>query len=281
MSKRTYSQFTSPEDFTQTPPDYIEDMPSQSQRRRNVTKKSRTMLVSKSRVPRPIRSRGTPRGYYEIPVTIYHRCYFNSSTGIWPTDPITGAQSGSQGYNGFGLCSDLDNSYINFGNGGVTVQHIQTIPGFAQMAAVFDECKIARIHYELWVDGQAGSLSSTLQAAPNTFVVVDNNNADTPANLAEILQYHPVHTVKGDIAHSLKLTVYPKVRISVGSGEQESSTSTTVAQVSAAGYMECAKPSVTHFGVRGYFETTPAMATPQIGYLCIKETQIRRYKVQK
>lgn len=249
--------------------------------RRRTNPKKRMMMVSKSRVPRPILSRGTPRGYYELPVTIYHRCYFNSSTGIWPTDPITGVQSGATGYNGFGMCTDLDTSFINFGNGGVSAQSAQTIPGFAQMQAVFDECKIARIHYEFWVDGTAGSLGSTLFAAPNTFVVVDQNNADGPATLAEVLQYHPVNTVKGDISQSLKLTVYPKVRMSVGSGEQESSTATTIAQVSQAGYMEVAKPSVTHFGLRGYFETTSALATPQIGYICIKETQIRRYKVQK
>lgn len=264
-----------------TQEDITQDMPSQSQKRRYVQKKSRAMLVSKSRIPRAIRSRGTPSGYYEMPVTIYHRCYFNSSTGIWPTNPTTGVQSGGTGYNGFGMCSDLDYSYINFGNGGVTAQSVEAIPGFANMQAVFDECKIARIHYELWVDGTAGPLGSTLTAAPNTFVVVDNNNADSPANLAEILQYHPVHSVKGDINHSLKLTVYPRVRISVGSGEQESSTTTTVAQVQNAGYMEMSKPAVTHFGIRGYFETTSALATPQIGYLCIKETQIRRYKVQK
>lgn len=256
----------------------LSNMPSQ---RRRTNPKKKMMIVSKSRVPRAIRSRGTPDGYYEIPVTIYHRCYFNSSTGIWPTDPITGAQSGATGYNGFGMCTDLDNSIINFGTGGVAAQSFATIPGFAQLAAVFDECKIARIHYEMWVDGTAASVGSTLFAAPNTFVVVDNNNADSPANLAEILQYHPVHTVKGDINNSLKVTVYPHVRVSVGTGEQEVSTSTSIAQVSRAGYMECSKPAVTHFGLRGYFETTPALAAAQLGYLCIKETQIRRYKRQK
>lgn len=242
---------------------------------------NRSMVVARSRVPRAIRSRGTPDGYYEIPVTIYHRCYFNSSTGIWPTDPITGAQSGATGYNGFGMCSDLDSTFINFGNGGIAAQQIDSVPGFAQMQAVFDEVKIARIHYEMWVTGTAGELGTTLKSAPNLFVVVDQNNADSPSSLAEILQYNPVHTVKGDISQSLKLTVYPKVRMSVGAGEQEASTSTTLAAVESAGYMELAKPGVTHFGLRGYFETTAALASAQLGYLCIKETQIRRYKVNK
>jgi hypothetical protein len=256
-------------------------MPSRSQSRRNVAKRSKRMLVRKSRVPRAIVSRGTPGGYYEIPVTIYHRCYFNSSTGIWPTDPITGTHTGSTGYNGFGLCTDLDGSFINFGTGGVATQQIDPVPGFAHMQNVFDECKIARIHYEMWVNGTAGELGTTLKSAPNIFVVVDNNNADSPASLNDILQYSPVHTVKGDIGQSLKLTVYPKVRTSVGSGEQEVSTSTTIAMVQSAGYMEIAKPGVTHFGLRGYFETTSALASAQLGYLCIKETQIRRYKVNK
>lgn len=242
---------------------------------------NRSLVLRAPRVPRAIASRGTPDGYYEIPVTIYHRCYFNSSTGIWPTDPITGVQAGSIGYNGFGLCSDLDQSFINFGNGGVAAQQIDAVPGFAQMQNVFDEVKIARIHYEMWVAGTAGELGTTLKSAPNMFVVVDQNNADTPANLNEILQYSPVHSVKGDIGHTLKLTVYPHVRVNVGAGEQEASTSTTLAAVQPAGYMEMAKPGVTHFGLRGYFETTSALATAQLGYLCIKETQIRRYKVQK
>lgn len=286
--KRLYvpSYLTDPNIVTQDPTQEPEDMPSRSQRRRlnnygRNPARSRTMVVRKPRVPRAIVSRGTPDGYYEIPVTVYHRCYFNSSTGIWPTDAITGVQTGSTGYNGFGLCSDLDSTFINFGNGGVAAQQIDAVPGFAQMQNVFDEVKIARIHYEMWVAGTAGELGTTLKAALNIFVAVDTNNADGPSNLNEILQYSPVHTVKGDIGHTLRLTVYPKVRMSVGAGEQEVFTSTTLASVQNAGYMEIAKPGVTHFGLRGYFETTSALASAQLGYLCIKETQIRRYKVNK
>ena len=70
-----------------------------------------------TKIPRAIRTRGTPEGYYEIPVTIYRKVYFNMSTGVWPTNQSTGAQIGVTGYSGFGIANQLDNSHMFFGNG--------------------------------------------------------------------------------------------------------------------------------------------------------------------
>lgn len=278
--KRSFSQATTQEDFTQ------EDMPSRSQRRRSASYaynpvRSRQMVVRQSRVPKAIRTRGTPRGYYEIPVTVYRRLYFNMSTGLWQTDPYTGVQSGAIGYNGFALNTAMDTSNMPLGNGSITTNVAVAVPGFSSLQGVFEEGKIARIDYEFWIAGQAADQGTVLAQAPNIWVVQDFNNSDPPASLAEVLQYSTVKCVKGDINHPLKITVYPKVRDSVGSAQDELGTTTTIAQVEAGGYYQLSKPGAIHFGLRGWFETNAALATAQLGYLCIKETQIRRYKVTK
>lgn len=281
--KRTYSQYAEVTQDPNNPVLYLADvdMPSRSQSRRNVSKMSKRMVVRQPRIPRPIRTRGTPAGYYEIPVTVYRKLYFNMSTGLWQTDPYTGVTSGSTGYNGFGLGTQLDTSNMLLGNGATSALVNVSVPGFAQLQAVFDECKIARIEYEFWVNGQAKENGTSLAFAPNVWIVRDDNNIDPPSGLSEILQYAKPIAVKGDITRPTRLTVYPRVRDSVGSSETEVGTSSTIAGDRAAGYYQSAKPTVQHFGLRGWFETQSTLADAYLGYLCIKETQIRRYKITK
>lgn len=278
--KRSYTAATTQEDYTQ------EDMPSRSQRRRynantNNPVRSRAMVVRQSRVPKAIRTRGTPRGYYEIPVTVYRRLYFNMSTGLWNTNPYTAATSGATGYNGFALNTAFDTSNMPLGNGAISANVAVAVPGFANIQGVFEEGKIARIDYEFWLAAQAADQGTVLAQAPNIWIVQDYNNSDPPATLDEVLQYSNVRTVKGDINHPLKITVYPKVRDSVGSAQDELGTTTTISAVDNATYFQLSKPGAIHFGLRGWFETNSALATAQLGYLCIKETQYRRYKVTK
>ena len=197
--KRSYSQFTTQEDFTQ-------EMSQRSQRRPRSGSATRV-----ARVPRPIRVRGTPKGYYEIPVTVYRRVYFNASTGLWPTNPYTAGTSGSTGYNGFALNTAFDTSNMPLGNGVIAANIAVAVPGFANIQGVFEEGKIARIHYEFWVAGQAQDIGTTLAQAPNIFIVQDNNNSDPPGSLDEILQYSNVRMVVGDIHRPTKMTVYPRV----------------------------------------------------------------------
>lgn len=258
--------------------DVMPYQPPNKRRRFDRSGRGRRMVVRRT-VPRAIKTRGTPAGYYEIPVTIYRRIYFNMSTGLWVTDPYTGAQSGATGYNGFGMGTQLDTSNMYLGGSGANIN--VSVPGFAEMQAVFDEVKIARIDYEFWVSAQAADNGATLVQAPNIWVVVDENSNDAPTTLSSILQYSNVRTVKGDINNPTKITVYPKVRLDVASDGAEASTSATTAFQESAKYCSIAKPSAYHFALRGWFESNAALATAYLGYLCIKETQIRRYKVTK
>lgn len=276
--KRSYTAATTQEDYTQ------EDMPARRRPRSysNVSNpaRSRQMVVRQSRVPRPIRTRGTPRGYYEIPVTVYRRVYYNMSTGLWATDPYTAVTSGSTGYSGFALNTSMDTSNMPLGNGAITSGIPVTIPGFAGIQGVFEEGKIARIEYEFWFASQAAEIGGSLFQAPNIWVVQDFNNADPPASLSELLQYSSVKCIKGDINHPMKMTLYPKVRDAVGSAQDELGTTLTLSQVESPGYFQLSKPGAIHFGLRGWMETNNA-AGVTVGYLCIKETQIRRYKITK
>lgn len=278
--KRTYSTATTQEDFTQS--QY--EMPSKSQRRRsNSYSKNpfRSMVSRKSRVPRAIRSRGTPDGYYEIPVTVYRRIYFNMTSGLWETNPYTAVTSGVTGYQGFGMGTQLDTSQCLLGNGAVSAAIQVTVPGFAQLAAVFDECKIVKIDYEFWVAAQSNEIHGSLFQAPNIWVALDTNGFDPPGNLDTLLQYSTVKCIKGDINHSQKITVYPKIREDVSTDGAETSTAASSSAVRSSTYMSTAKPAAVHYGLRGWFEVNNAAATTSVGYLCIKETQLRRYKVNK
>lgn len=255
-------------------PSYLdEDMPSAKRQKKNG---KRGMRSVKSRVPRAVATRGTPDGYYEIPTTIYRRLYWNMSSGLWTTDTLTGAQSGSTGYQGFGIGTQLDTSSMFLGISGGS--SIRTVPGFAQLQGVFDECKIARINYEFWFAGQAHENNSTLSQAPNLWIVEDGNGIDPPTTQDEILQYAKVRCVKGDISSPLKMTIYPKIRVGAASDGSDMSTTETSGVMDSSRYVSTVKPGVMHMGLRGWFETNPALATAEYGYLCIKETQIRRYK---
>lgn len=236
------------------------------------------MLVRANRVPRAIRTRGTPDGYYEIPVTVYRKIYFNMSSGLWTTDPYTGAVSGSTGYAGFGVGTTLDTSFMFLGAGGnVNV----TVPGFSEMQNVFDECKIARIHYEFWVAGQAHENGNVLAFTPNIWVTVDPNSIDPPSNLQTLLQYANVKCIKGDINNPTKMTLYPKLRLDVAADGAEASTATSSGANDSAKYISMAKPGAFHYGLRGWFEINSQPTEAYLGYLCVKETQIRRYKRTK
>lgn len=236
--------------------------------------------AKKRSVPRALLTRGTPKGYYEIPVTVYRKLYYNMSTGVWPTTQTTGAQTGLTGYQGFALGTDLSTSKMWLGNGAFSASINVTVPGFAELQACFDECKIHRIDYEFWFQNQGADTalgSSTLQQSANMFIVEDPNNLDPPASLGTILQYAKVHRVVGDLTRPKKITLYPKIRLDAGSASDETGTTTTLAVTAPATYCQSAKPAVEHFGLRGWFDTCSVL-NGQFGYIGIKETQYRRYK---
>lgn len=237
------------------------------------------MRAVASRIPRAIATRGTPRGYYEIPVNVFRKIYWNMSTGLWETNQGTGANVGVTGYQGFSFASTLDTS-INF-VGGSGANNNVSVPGFTEMQAVFDQCKIVRIDYEFWFANQAHQVGSTVTESPELLMVTDYDNVDVPTTIGDIMQYSKIHRVVGNANNGkYKFSLYPKVRTSVGSDGAEAGTSTTLAGSENAGYQDAQKPGAYHMGVRGWFNISTA-AQQSIGYLHMLERQIRRYKITK
>lgn len=237
---------------------------------------------SVSRVPRAIATRGTPEGYYEIPVNVFRRVYWNMSTGLWETNQTTGASVGVTGYTGFSLGTQLDTSIMFLGNGFISASNNIGIPGFTEIQTVFDQGKIVRIEYEFWFTNVA-TVNATGGAYenPELWIVHDPDNLDPPANIGEVSQYQKVLKVKGNANNGVyKTTIYPKVRVSVGTAADQSGTSSTLTGSESAGYMDLDKPGATHFGLRGFFVNNSVM-TNHLGYLHICERQIRRFKISK
>lgn len=236
-----------------------------------------------TKIPRAIRTRGTPEGYYEIPVTIYRKVYFNMSTGVWPTNQSTGAQIGVTGYSGFGIANQLDNSHMFFGNGVISATDSIAVPGFTgQLAACFDTCKIVRIDYKIWYQGQAEVFGGgSAKQAPNLFIVMDPNNVDPPASLDEVMQYRKVYTVAGDINRPTKFSVYPSIRLDSSASPDANGTNESRGITAPSTYIQTALPSTFHYGLRGWADTLSSAVSPTIGYIHIQERQIRRYKVTR
>lgn len=245
---------------------------------------SATAMVSSSMrapmrsIPRAISTRGTPDGYYEIPVNIFRKVYWNMSTGLWDTNQTTGASIGATGSNGFSLCSLLDTSVLVTGS---AVQAIP-VPGISELQAVFDQCKLVKIEYEFWFANQAHQLGATALDSPELFIVTDYDNNDVPTSVGEVMQYSKIHRVVGNANNGkYRVTLYPKVRVPVGTAGDEAGTSTSLTGVEAAGYQDLQKPGAIHMGLRGWFNTNSSNATASLGYLHVLERQTRRYKITK
>ena len=150
-----WSQETTDELFDETP---AAKMPRYSQSQAVVSvpmRYSRRMVGpsyrrkrSKRRVPRAIATRGTPDGYYEIPVRVFWKLYVNTSTGAYVTDPVTGVQSGATGYQGIVVSYDYSSVTVDLGNGAFSAVNIINIPGVSELQSVFDLCKMYRVDYE-------------------------------------------------------------------------------------------------------------------------------------
>lgn len=249
--------------------------------RRRSAAKPRRQMRAVSRVPRAIATRGTPKGYYEIPVSLFRKVYWNMSTGLWETSQSTGASIGTSGYNGFSFWSALDVSSMTLGNGAFSASNSSTLPGFTEMQAVFDQCKIVRIDYEFWFSNQSHEVGTAAHDNPELFIVKDFDNADPPSTLNEILQYQKVHRVLGNANNgTYKISIYPKVRTSLGAASDEAGTATTLSGVEGSGYQDVQKPATAHFGLRGWFNTNSIQGAT-LGYLHVMERQIRRYKITK
>ena len=240
---------------------------------------------SSARIPRAIQTRGTPAGYYEIPVRTLIKVVGNNQAGFFNTNQTTSSPSGI-GFQGFGLFSSLDNVTMLLGEGSTSASIVVTVPGFNSMSNVFDQCKIASMSIDVWfevVPNSIGESTGTNYGMPDLYVAQDKDDAIPPVNVGEILQYQRVQRMPGMGYKTYKNTCYPYVKdVNGTSGDQEVST-TTISGSSPAGYMNTSKPAAAHLGWKGFMDTdlagSSSGAKPFVMNVLV--TQVRRYKMAK
>lgn len=214
-----------------------------------------------------------------IRARVFHKIYWNMSTGLWETNQSTGASVGATGYNAIAFASTLDTSIQFLGSGGVN--NNQTIPNFAECQALFDAAIIDKIEYEFWFANQPHLSGSTSIDSPELIMVEDYDSVDAAATLNELLQYQKYHRITPNTTgKKYKITLYPRVRYSLGADGSEAGTATTLAGSQKATWQDAQKPGAYHMGLRGWFNTNSS-SSAALGYLHIMETQYRRFKNTK
>lgn len=275
----------------------IEDMPSQRsfqsnastystvpmrRRRQMVSSQYRRRRYAKSKVPRAIKTRGTPSGYYEIPVRTLTRIYVNTSTGMWNTNQSTGASIGLTGYQGVSFSATLDSFACYLGAGGISASIFNATPGFSGLQGVFDECKIVEEIYDFWVANQTPEsvASANIIGAPDLFLVEDYNDGTPPTSIDEVMQYSKMTRVCFDNGR-YRCRYNPKVRVDMGASAEDAGTTTTLSGTQPSTYLQTSKPGVVHFGLKGWLAIPTAAVNSHVYELNILRTQIRRYKINK
>lgn len=235
----------------------------------------------KSSVPMAIRNRGTPDGYYELPVRVLFKLYANTSTGLWNTDQSTGQAIGLTGYRGFGISSQLDTIRFSLGEGAYSANIDVAVPGYTELQSVFDLCKISDMEVSYWWTTDPRELTTSAHGYFDMYTVTDPNNVDPPANLGTVMQYSKVHRIPSNAQNIIKQKFKPYIRAVAGTENFETGTSTTVALAQPATYIQSSKPSVAHLGVRGWVDIPTGAVTTCVSYLNVLVTQKRRYKIGK
>ena len=132
----------------------------------------------KTRVPRAIKTRGTPDGYYDIPYQQMVRLYCNTSSGFWCTNQITMAPYSGSGYQGIGMAFQPNNTRITFGNAGASTLYMDLpISDFTYLQNIFDDVKLAKITIESWINMQPSDSSAALSNAPEIWACTDTNDS--------------------------------------------------------------------------------------------------------
>jgi len=244
----------------------------------------RTKYASKSKryrklsIPRAISTRGTPEGYYEIPVTTLTRVYFNTSTGFWQTDQTTGAQIGLTGYNGFSWTTTLDNSILALGNGSVSTAIVQNVPGWSGPQNTFDLVKVAKVIFEVEFVNALHTTGISNAGGVYFTCAFDPNDNVPPAFEATVLQYSNIKTLTNGNYGKIKMPFTPYILDVIGSNED----APVSAGAQRAMYVRANNPSISHRGVVGWLSTfLTSTATANTGYMMLKVTQIRRYKINR
>lgn len=249
---------------------------SQTQRRQNSLRQYRRPVS----VPKAIALRGTPGGYYEIPVTNVFKVFWDTSTGFWRTNQTTGAKIGVNGYRGFQLSTSLSDVQMTLGEGASTDSIVQSVPGFTNLQATFDMCKIAKIHVEVYSMSDGGSPGSSNDTPGAMFYMAcDYNDVIPPANVAAILQYSDVEC--NSICNQRMVSKKSFTPYIVLDANNIGDTSNVTSVNQPATYIRCDNPGVAHRGIIGWVDAAQASGTTRGAYVYIKITQIRRYKVNK
>lgn len=226
-----------------------------------------------TRVPRAIRTRGTPDGYYEIPTNVLLRFYFNTSTGVWDTNQANGAALGTTGYPGVGFRFTHGEIYAHFGDSGVINRTAgYAIPFATELGTVFDECKTPKIHMEMWLANQTPGGHTTTGYDPEFWLVEDRNDAFPPGSDA-IQQYAKCIRVLPDKVAKMTLSPAAVLDQSADAGTG----GTTAAAMSSTGYMRTGS-FASLYGAKMFYWIPNTGANTYVGYLNIKFTIVRRYK---
>lgn len=235
---------------------------------------------SSARIPRAIATRGTPDGYYEIPVRSLLKIYYSSTSGFIPCNQTTGAPQ-QVGYNGIGIYTQLDNLTCWFGNGGYSAQTDVTIPGYSEIQRVFDQVKIASMTIDVWFENNLRTNEDTNKyGMSDVYITQDKDSVTPPGSLDEILQYSKVQRMPGWGGKTYKNKCYPYVREVFASNGDEFSTLTTVGGSAPSGYINTSKPAVAHLGWKAFMDKNSASDNFN-GIINICVTQVRRYKNTK
>ena len=237
----------------------------------------------KRRVPRAIATRGTPDGYYEIPVRVFWKLYVNTSTGAYVTDPVTGVQSGATGYQGIVVSYDYSTVTVDLGNGAFSAVNIVNIPGVSELQSVFDLCKMYRVDYEFWWANGLNQSPTAANAAgaPELWVANDLSGAVPPGSQSVILQYSDLMRCPSDPNRRYTKVMYPKQRVVLGTSADPMGGTSTVSGSQASTYFETDKGSVRHTGLIGYINLPQNQTTVQLYYLNCMMTIYRRFKITR
>lgn len=235
----------------------------------------------KSRVPRAIATRGTPSGYYEIPVRAFFKLYVNTSTGAWNTDPQSGATSGATGYKGMGISFDYSNVYIDLGAGSTSTTITVPLSGVSSLQSVFDVMKYVDFTCEwYWTNGEGPPGTSINNVGgPELWLCYDPDDATPPPSPGALLEYGSMLRVPTIVGRTYKRRYYPKIRMDAGTTADATGTSTSLATSQSSTYFDCEKPAVRHMGLKGWFNIPEAQSPATVYNLNCMMTFRRRFKV--
>lgn len=252
------------------------EMPLPKRQRRGSRSSRNAGIIVK--VPKAIQTRGTPRGYYEIPHRELFRIYGNSSTGLWNTNQSSGDAIGVTGYQGMAYLAQLDTSNLYLGNGSIAATVTRSVADFSSAQNLFDLCKISDIEVEFWITNPAREQNSTALAAGaiEIFVAPDYNDAVPPNSLATVLDRAQCLRVTPD-GRRYKMSFKPYMILDAGSNAGDVSGS-TVSMAQPSTYCRTERPAVSHFGFKVYVPTLSSYDN-RLYFVNMLITQKRRYKM--